>query len=704
MKAAFNPFLQKSLTISTGIIVMLLGITGCGKKTVQAQGSPALAGGIVWDYSTLKKVSSTLPGTKYAAYARMIQLSDKTLLSIYENDGNIVVTKSANLGATWSAPIPVALKAGGINMSVPDILELKDHSLLACYNGRPYLIDPSRKFNIKTKRSVDGGLTWTDEKLLYEAGYQFENGCWEPSAIQLPSGEIQLFFANEAPYTQSDEQNISLLRSADNGSTWTTKPETTSFRATKRDGMPVPVLLNNGKDIVYAIEDNGPGNFKPYIIRNTLQENWAQTVDAGSKNRSYALAERIGDEIYAGAPYLRQLKTGETILSYQGTEGRVNKMDFADMKVVVGNSSAADFKHKSTPFIIPDDKSCLWNSLCILDDDTIVALTSTNAYSHDSEIWMIKGKYKADLPQQTQAIYDADPTIFFDDGTYYLYGTSSNHGFLVYESKDLETWTGPVGKKNGFALSKGDSFGSKGFWAPQVFKYNKLYYMAYTADEQIAIAQSDTPLGPFKQTVLKPLSGVGKQIDPFIFFDTDGKPFLYHVKLQNGNRIFVAEMDKNLTDVVAGTAKECISGLEKWENTENTSWPVTEGPTVIKKGEFYYMIYSANDYQSSDYAVGYATSKSPLGPWVKYSNNPIISKESIKFNGTGHGDLFKDQHGNYQYVMHTHFSSTKVSPRKTGLISMKFIDNNTGTDKNGVPALLKADSSSFKLLSLQTSR
>jgi len=694
LKVKHNIMTAKALVIYT--VLFSLSITGCSKKTGNDAQSVKATGGIVWDYATLKKVSASTPATKYAGYARMIQLADKTLLSIYESDGNIVVTKSADLGSSWSAPISVALKADGINMSVPDILQLSDHSLLACYNGRPYLIDPSRKFNIKTKKSIDGGLTWTDEKLLYEAGYQFENGCWEPSAIQLPSGEIQLFFANEGPYTKSDEQNISLLRSADNGLNWTKEPEMVSFRATKRDGMPVPLLLNNGQDIAFAIEDNGTGNFKPYIIKNTLQENWANTVNGDSKNRTYALAEKVGDQIYAGAPYLRQLKTGETILSYQGTEGRVNKMDFADMKVVVGNSSATNFSHKSTPFIIPDDKSCLWNSLCILDDNTIIAVTSTNAYSNNSEIWMVKGKYQADLPQQAKAIYEADPTIFYDNGTYYLYGTSSNSGFLVYESKDLQAWTGPAGKNNGYALHKGDAYGTKGFWAPQVFKHNSAYYMAYTANEQIAIAKSSSPLGPFKQTDKKPISGTGKQIDPFLFFDTNDKPFLYHVKLQDGNRIFVSEMNNELTDIIAGTAVACISGEEKWENTENTKWPVTEGPTVVKQGKYYIMVYSANDFKSSDYAVGYATALTPKGPWKKYSGNPIISKKTIKYSGTGHGDLFKDQSNNYQYVMHTHFSDSRVSPRKTGLISMKFTTAETG------PPLLTADSSTFKLLSLNT--
>lgn len=686
----FNPAIIKGLIICS--VLLASGIMACTKKTEKDDQSLASGGGIVWDYSTLKKISGNSSASSYAGYARMIQRFDQSLLCIYESDGNILVSRSSDLGAKWSAPIAVALKADGINMSVPDILELKDHSLLACYNGRPYEISPSRKFSILTKRSTDGGMTWTDGKVLYEAGYQFENGCWEPSAIQLPSGEIQLFFANEGDYPNSAEQNISLLRSEDKGLSWTKKPEIVSFSKNNRDGMPVPLLLNDGKTIVYAIEDNSSGNFKPSIIRNSLQENWAQTVDAASKNRNYALAEKIGKDIYAGAPYLRQLKTGETILSYQGTEGRVNKMDFADMKVAIGTQMATDFDRKSTPFIIPDDKSCLWNSLCILNDDTIIALTSTNAYSSKSEVWMIKGKYQRNLVQQTQPIYAADPTIFYDQGTYYLYGTNGDSGFLVHTSKDLKSWSGPIGKKNGYALSKGDAYGTKGFWAPQVFKHKGMYYMAYTADEQIAIAKSSSPLGPFIQTEMKPITGSGKQIDPFLFFDTDGKPYLYHVKLQEGNRIFVSAMKDDLSDIIAGTAKQCISATAKWENTAHTNWPVTEGPTVVKNGKYYFMVYSANDFRSSDYAVGYATSLSPSGPWTKYDGNPIISKKTVKYNGTGHGDLFQDAAGNYQYVMHTHFSDTKVSPRKTGLISIKFSSKSDG------PALLKADSSSFNLL------
>lgn len=274
----------------------------------------------------------------------------------------------------------------------------------------------------------------------------------------------------------------------------------------------------------------------------------------------------------------------------------------------------------------------------------------------------------------------ADPTIFADKGTYYLYGTSSKDGFLVYQSTDLQHWTGPAGKRNGHALFRGDSYGTKGFWAPQVFKQNNKYYMAYTADEHIAIAESDSPLGPFVQKDLHAISGAGKQIDPYIFRDTDGSLYLYHVRLQNGNRIFVARLKPDLSDIDTTTSRECLRAELPWENTANSKWPVSEGPTVLKQGKRYYLFYSANDFRNIDYAVGYATATSPLGLWKKSDDSPIISRHNISANGTGHGDFFADASGQLYYVFHTHNSKTVVSPRKTAIVKAGFLDGKMVVD------------------------
>ncbi|SIN68310.1 Carbohydrate family 9 binding domain-like [Chitinophaga niabensis] len=380
--------------ILTGVLLAACGNSEVNGPADSVRSLPFIPGArIAWDHSTLQQVSDPASPNNYNGYARIKQLQDNSLIVIYESGGSIMSRKSTDEGKTWGNTVIVAEKPPGINMAVPDLLELKDGSLLAMYNPRPHAIDPSRKFGIRIKKSYDKGNTWKDEQLLYEAGYQFENGCWEPAAVQLPNGEIQLFFANEGIYTSSSEQNISMLRSTDNGATWSSDPQIVSFRPGSRDGMPVPLLLKGKSTVVFAIEDNGFTTFKPYTIRNTFSENWASTVGASGSNRSYALKDKLNDHIYAGAPYIAQLNTGETILSYQAhaTDGRTEPN--AVMMVAVGDENATGFNRVTEPFVIPVNRSGQWNSVCVLKDNSVIAVTSTRAFSTSgrTEVWMIRG-------------------------------------------------------------------------------------------------------------------------------------------------------------------------------------------------------------------------------------------------------------------------------------------------------------------------
>lgn len=284
-------------------------------------------------------------------------------------------------------------------------------------------------------------------------------------------------------------------------------------------------------------------------------------------------------------------------------------------------------------------------------------------------------------------IYLADPTILAYKNNYYLYGTTGvtnpkiGDGFMVYSSKDLKKWKGPVGKSNGLALKKGEAFGDKGFWAPQIFEYQNIFYMFYTANEHIALATSKSPLGPFTNAAKTDLKAEVKQIDPFVFFDDNGKRYLYHVRLQNGNRIFVAELHDDLKSIKPETLTECISATSGWEDTQNVPWKVAEGPTVVKHKGIYYLFYSANDFRNPDYAVGYATSTNPLGPWKKATQNPILDKTKLGINGTGHGDIFADNTGQLYYVLHTHLSDNEVSPRKSAIVKINFKGNGGAEDE-----------------------
>ena len=61
--------------------------------------------------------------------------------------------------------------------------------------------------------------------------------------------------------------------------------------------------------------------------------------------------------------------------------------------------------------------------------------------------------------------------------------------------------------------------------------------------------------------------------------------------------------------------------------TDDQSWQAgnVEGPAMVEEDGTFYLFYSANDFDSADYAIGYATCTSPLGPCADSTNNPVIA-------------------------------------------------------------------------------
>lgn len=284
----------------------------------------------------------------------------------------------------------------------------------------------------------------------------------------------------------------------------------------------------------------------------------------------------------------------------------------------------------------------------------------------------------------------ADPTIFTIDDKYYMAGTQSGTppGFTVFKSDDLLHWktTSANGEPQ---FTPGDNvYGSKGFWAPQFVTVNDKVYLFYTANEQVACAVADSIDGTYHAFIPKgsdsftvkpePIDDSCGNIDPFLFRDTDGKCYLYHVRFDNGNYIWVGEYDIEKGSIVENSLQPTIGIDQPWEHTRSyESFPIMEGPTVVKIDETYYLFYSANHFMSKDYAVGYATAPTPLGPWTKNPDNPVISRAIIGEPGSGHGDIFTDRYGNLRYVFHTHNSDDIVSPRRTRVISLKTIVSDT---------------------------
>src|SRR5690606_40386533 len=101
-------------------------------------------------------------------------------------------------GQSWAAPVAVfrafpADRADSvtIRMSNPELIELASGRLLMACNYRPSK-DGVAPFAIAIRESGDQGENWSEAEVLFEGGIDFKDGCWEPSFLQLPSGEVQL--------------------------------------------------------------------------------------------------------------------------------------------------------------------------------------------------------------------------------------------------------------------------------------------------------------------------------------------------------------------------------------------------------------------------------------------------------------------------------------------------------------------------------
>src|SRR5688572_22039293 len=251
-----------------------------------------------------------------------------------------------------------------------------------------------------------------------------------------------------------------------------------------------------------------------------------------------------------------------------------------------------------------------------------------------------------------------DPHVIRHDGMYYAYGTNApGEGYRVLSSPDLVNWT-----DRGFAYQRTEqSFGQRHFWAPSVIEHTGKFYLFYSShgplgngkeSHRISVARADSPLGPFID-LKAPLLDVGKAtIDAHPFVDpTDGKAYLYYALdiSENGvSELYVVPLSEDFTQVV-GKPTFCTRPDAEWEGKE---W--NEAPYVLKFDDTYVLMYSARGFFDPLYALGFATARSPLGPWTKSPDNPILRKTE-RVSGPGHNSVIASPDGKEWFVAyHTH--------------------------------------------------
>ncbi|MEN0054945.1 MAG: exo-alpha-sialidase [Mucilaginibacter sp.] len=340
---------------------------------------------ILWDSENPVKIAD-------GNYGRVKELTNGTLSAVYSRGGNAYIKFSDNGGNTWHNERLVFEGTTEYSFANTELIELADGALVMGVNRRvkPAFTGKQFTYAIIVKRSTDGGRSWSSPQLIYQAGNTNGTGCWEPAFLQLPGGELQCYFANEKPYPETNEQEISLLRSFDGGKTWTKASETVSFAKKGRDGMPVPVLDARQRMILVAIEENHGGVhvLQPVIIKTPLNDNWkGGFVGDGDPRRIHVIPDMPAEQ-YAGAPYLVLSASGMPLISYQDRKGRTAKKEL--LKVRTLNSELLASGNESTPLPTDVQNSTQWNALTVLRNGTLLAITSTTA--HKGGLYLIKGR------------------------------------------------------------------------------------------------------------------------------------------------------------------------------------------------------------------------------------------------------------------------------------------------------------------------
>lgn len=278
----------------------------------------------------------------------------------------------------------------------------------------------------------------------------------------------------------------------------------------------------------------------------------------------------------------------------------------------------------------------------------------------------------------------ADPFILHaSDGRYYLYCTSEDgSGFPVRSSEDLIHWT-----EHGPALRAKDSrWANDTFWAPECYELGGKYVLLYSANwkdnptqalenYRIGAAVADTPVGPFTEVSDRPVFDPGYPIIDANLYREDGRYYLYYSRCCYEHKvdgleeswIYGVELKPDFSGII-GEPALLLRPEQPWEgrSAAATGRRWNEGSFLMKAGDRYLMTYSGNYFGGPDYAVGYAVGQSPLGPFVKAAENPILERYG-DVTGTGHSCMLHSPEG--ELLICYHGRTEKTGQDRVGFIS-----------------------------------
>ncbi|MEV4481561.1 family 43 glycosylhydrolase [Micromonospora coxensis] len=259
---------------------------------------------------------------------------------------------------------------------------------------------------------------------------------------------------------------------------------------------------------------------------------------------------------------------------------------------------------------------------------------------------LLPGMARADNPI-VQHIYTADPAPMVHNGRVYLYTGHDEDGstyftmreWRVFSSADMVNWT-----DHGSPMNLGTfSWADANAWAGHVIPRNGKFYWYVPVRQRsngqmvIGVGVADSPTGPFRDAIGRPLVGNG-EIDPHAFIDDDGQAYLYW-----GNpNLWYVRLNQDMISFSGGPTQIPLTTAGFGTRTGNPSRPTLyeEGPWVFKRNGLYYTVFAA---ECCSEFIGYSTAPGPTGPWTY--RGTIMPRQGTSF--TNHAGVIDFNGGSY---------------------------------------------------------
>ena len=220
-------------------------------------------------------------------------------------------------------------------------------------------------------------------------------------------------------------------------------------------------------------------------------------------------------------------------------------------------------------------------------------------------------------------------------------------------------------------------------WAPCAIEKDNKYYLFFSANDVhpgqvggIGVAVSDSPAGPFKDLLGKPLINEfhngAQPIDQCVFRDAKKQWWIVYGGWGHCNIARLADDFKSLVPIESDDPTGAIV-------REITPQGYVEGPMMFFRNQKVYFMWSEGAWTNDSYRVAYAIGDSVLGPFKRIGT--VFEIDSTVGTGAGHHSILHLPERNEYYIVYHRRPQSVTHPNHRAVCIDRLEFNADGTIK-----------------------